>query len=133
MSENCLHEIVELHDFFEQWFRGELPNSDATYSRFTNVLNEKFVIVSPQGRRSERDPLLTGLRQAHGTRPHIKIWVENVRVRRASADSILCTYEEWQTEHERTTSRLSTVLFLPNDALPNGLQWFHVHETWSPM
>lgn len=42
MKTQCETEIIELHQFFEDWFSGRLKNSDAAFRRFEGVMAEGF-------------------------------------------------------------------------------------------
>jgi hypothetical protein len=123
-------EINELHAFFTAWLAGELPNDAATFARCAETMAAGFAIVGPDGRLTERDDLIVGLRAAHGARPKLRIWIERPLLRRREGRLSVVTYEEWQTEAGRTTARASTALFLDDPDAPNGLLWAHVHETW---
>lgn len=130
MESSYQAEIVELHRFFQQWFNGELPRTDETFRRMTRVMSDDFVIVMPDGKRIERDPLLEGLYGAHEGRPGIRIWIENVRMHVREGALAVVEYEEWQQQDGETTVRLSTAVFRDTPGTPNGLSWLHVHETW---
>lgn len=124
-------EIEELHQFFQAWFRAELPNTDEAFERFANALAPNFGMVVPSGDIVEREPLLERLRGIHGAQPNIRIWIETVRVRQTHNDMALATYEEWQSaESGDSTSRISSALFAKDAGAPNGIKWLHVHETW---
>ena len=58
IESHCRKEVVELHEFFQQWFTGELPQTDEAFDRFVSVMAESFHIVSPAGRIMQRDPIL---------------------------------------------------------------------------
>lgn len=126
-------EIVELHEFFQAWFNGDLPDTDASFQRFAGTMGPDFAIVSPGGQLSGRDPLLKGLRSMHNARQGSRIWIENVVLRQEIGDMLIVTYEEWQqTPDTEARGRLSTVVFQKQAGLPNDLLWLHVHETWLP-
>jgi len=129
---NAEKEVVELHQFFQDWFNGTLPNADEQFARFADVMAESFGMVPPNGRFISRAPLLDGLRCSYGRSRQSpgRIWIENFVTRQTGSDWLLATYEEWQSFDDQTSSRLSTVLFQENDTVPNGLIWLHVHETW---
>jgi hypothetical protein len=132
---DCRTEIIELHRFFTWWFSGELPNTDAAWSALENGLAPDFALITPHGTRVERDPLLTSLRPLHGQHgpaAGFKISIRNYDCRHVDDGLVLATYEEWQTLHGQETGRLSTALFERNPAMPNGVRWLHVHETWLP-
>lgn len=124
-------EIVELHDFFAQWFGGRLPATDAAFARFADTMTPEFTIIAPTGTLLGRAELLPRLRAAHGSSPGCQIWIERPALRATHGDVIVATYEEWQRHAGRAaTARLSTVVFRAQPATPNGLVWLHVHETW---
>jgi len=123
-------EIVELHQFFMDWFNSKLENTDAEFARFADTVGPDFHIVSPSGQLTDRETLLTQLRGAYGARPGAKLWIENAALRTQIGDIAIVTYEEWQTNNRETTSRMSTAVFQKTATAPNGLLWLHVHETW---
>jgi hypothetical protein len=126
-------EIVELHDFFEGWLGGSLPNRDETYARLTETQAPEFVIVTPGGELIPGPQLLAQLRAAHASRPGWRMWIEHAQLRFALGGLLAATYEEWQRHADGTvTGRLSTVIFREQPGTPNGLVWLHVHETWLP-
>lgn len=130
MKNRCEKEIIELHQFFQDWFSGAVPNTDEQFTRAADVLDEGFVIISPDGTLTEGAPLLAGIRQGHGTRPNFRIWVEDFRFHRQDNYIALTTYQEWAKIGEETTARISTALFREKAGNPNGVEWLHVHETW---
>lgn len=134
ISRACEREIVELHQFFEDWFTGSIEASDQSYGRFGEVLAEGFAIIGPGGVESGKEAILGGVRAAHGSRDaaDFAIWIENVRVRECREERCLVTYEEWQRAEGGTRGRLSTAVLGVRAGAPNGLEWHHVHETWLP-
>jgi len=135
IAHGCEHEIVELHRFFTEWFHGTVPETDEAWSRVTNVLGPDFVLVSPDGHRLERGPLLDGIRArhgGHGPTQDFEIWIRNLACRPVSAELVLATYEEWQRREGEECGRISTALFALDRQTPNGVRWLHVHETWLP-
>lgn len=126
-------EIVELHDFFQAWLGGALPNTDTAFARLIDTMAPEFAIVGPDGRLLPRAQVLTWIRAAHGSRPGWRIWIEGAAPRFAEGGLVCAIYEEWQRHADGTvTARLSTVLLREQPGTPNGLAWLHVHETWLP-
>lgn len=123
-------EIEELHRFFQEWFTGELPNTDEAFARVREALSPELVFISPSGERRTTAELLEGIRRGHGKRPGLAIRIEQPELHRTPGGHVVATYREWQEEGERTTVRLSTVVLGPDPSAPNGLTWLHVHETW---
>ena len=124
-------EIIELHEFFEHWFRGELPDDDESFSRFADVMAADFVLVRPEGTESTRADLMHSLRTAHGCDPGAAIQVTGIRRVADSGELLVARYEEIQETADGATRRLSTVIFRRREGAPNGLAWVRVHETWS--
>ncbi|MGB5341641.1 MAG: hypothetical protein WBP67_06065, partial [Thermoanaerobaculia bacterium] len=115
MDQRCNDEVVQLHQFFQDWFNGVLPPTDKAFDRFSSVMGEGFVIISPSGELTDREELLERLRAAHGiwrgmSRPG-RIWIENLQVRHQVGDQILVLYEESQEIDGESRGRLSTALF----------------------
>ena len=131
MEERCRQEVIELHQFFQDWFNGNLATTKAYFARLTDVLGAEFVIVGPDGRLTERATLITGLRQAYGSRNDFKIWIENFRFHSYRGSMVVVTYEEWQQAGDGSiAARISTAVFQEKVGTPNGVMWLHVHETW---
>jgi hypothetical protein len=128
---NYAAEITELHDFFAAWFNGHIANNDETFARFDDVMYESFTMITPHARAvRSREDIINGVRQGYGTRPEVRIWVEEVRLLHRTAHMLVVSYVEKQQTPDRETARRSTVVFAPAPELPNGLRWLHVHETW---
>ena len=130
MSSHVENEIVALHRFFEDWFNARLPQTKDAFKTMDQVMEEEFVIVMPDGRSVDRNPLLDLLYSAHGKRAGIEIWIEDVKPLIQEGGVTVAEYQEWQTEKGETTSRISTVVFRDSPETPNGLSWLRVHETW---
>ena len=139
MEALCTQEVIDLHQFFQDWFQGVLPKTDHAFARFAGVMDPAFHIVTPSGRKISIDTLGPGLRQAHGTWTRdsdegqgSRIWIKNTEVRPLTEELALVTYEEWQTRTGTTKGRLSTAILQRDPEAPNGVRWLHVHETWLP-
>jgi hypothetical protein len=125
-------EIHDLHQFFQDWFSGSIPQTEANFTRVTTALAPTFVLVSPDGTLVDYAMVITWLRGDYGTRPGFRLWVEEITLRQQQGDLILATYVERQQLGEQTNARLSSALFQRHAAAPNGVVWLHVHETWLP-
>lgn len=122
-------EILELHQFFQDWYRGELENK--TFQRFSGVMGEGFEIILPDASILPRERILDAVRSQKGSDPVAELWIENVRLIHSEPEFVVATYEEWQgRQGQEARGRLSTVVFTRNEDAPNGLVWMHVHETW---
>ena len=57
MEQRCSNEVVQLHQFFQDWFNAVLPPTDEAFDRFSSVMAQGFVIISPNGELTEREEL----------------------------------------------------------------------------
>ena len=124
-------EIVDLHAFFQDWFRGEADAS--AFGRLDAALADEFVIITPQGRSVRRSGIIEGVRSQYGCDPQASLAIRGVTLQEACESMAVLTYEEWQGRYgQPATGRLSTVVFGVREQAPHGLVWLHVHETWLP-
>lgn len=124
------NEIIQLHQFFQDWYNNQLTPTDDNFERCAGVLAQDFVIIFPSGEVVHCKPLLDELRKAHNSREGMRIWIKNVQLLHQTGNIILATDEEWQEIDGQVTARLSSVLFQEAQSTPNGVRWLHVHETW---
>jgi hypothetical protein len=136
MFDECKNEVIDLHNFFEQWFKAEIENTNKIYSRLENVLNEKFMLIMPTGEYIFRDKLLEQLLAGYGSRSgsndSYRLWIENTTCRYIFDDLCLVTYEEWAEVNGKLNARLSSALFKKKEGTKYGVEWLHVHETLIP-
>ena len=126
------HELVEIHEFFVDWFTGRCEKNESTYeARFMKRFGEKFLYVMPGGTRLGTEELRTAIWNGHGSNPDFRIAIRNVQVLALSATHMVAFYEEWQKGAKASTptdnGRLSTVVWLRNS---DELVWAHLQETW---
>ena len=124
------NEIIELHQFFQDWYNNQLSPTNENFARCADVLDPEFSIIFPSGDNVLCQTLFDKLRNAHNSHTAMRIWIENIQVLHQIGDLILATYEEWQEIEGKVTTRLSSVFFQKAPSTPNGLRWLHVHETW---
>lgn len=132
-------DIKEVHGFFVEWFNGSCPNTDTEFdSRLTARLAPEFRIVMPGGMTLAGVQLLERLRSGYGSNPEFRIELRDVCVLAVpeSDRTYLAIYEEWQkaarNSEPRDNGRVTSAVFIANDDSPNGVVWFHAHETWLP-
>ena len=131
LLEKVQKDIVELHDFFTEWFNGTAA-ADQLDDQVLSRLHPDFTFVSPEGTLMTRDHLAVGLREAHGSNSDFRIQIHDVIVRYEMGNRVLATYTEWQTgarqSGEANNARFSTVLM----EVGNPVTWLHLQETWLP-
>jgi len=131
-------EIIELHEFFEDWFRGDCKNTDNVFEkRLMSRMDIDFYIVLPSGDCFYGEQFWPEMRKAHGTNPDFKISLRNfVRKLQIGRKTVVANYEEWQKDAANSkpanNGRVSTAVFVSDSKAPNGVKWVHVHETWLP-
>ena len=134
LTRSCEAEIVALHHFFTEWYRGTLPDTDAAWARVEGVLAPGFMMIAPDGRVFGREALLESVRAQHASRVPPEVF--EIRIRdyagRSVGEVVIATYEEWQRSADGDVGRQSTAVFEASASAPNGLRWLHVHETWLP-
>lgn len=134
--------VVDLHEFFEDWFNARVPKTRESTARFSDVLAEDFEYVGHAGYKLTKAELFDD-----GIWPPYGVWageghlggetrIEKVRFRRLSPETALLTWEYWQDEHTsdgvRSRGRLDTGILRLDDSKPHGVVWLHVHETRLP-
>jgi len=121
-----LQEVIELHQFFEDWFQG---NIDPDPERFVSVMAGDFVLIPPEGHQVSRHEIIDLIKKGFSSRSDSKIWVENIETR-IIGEIVIATYHEVQAGLDQPTRRISSAVFSYKAKLPNHCQWHHVHETW---
>ncbi|MDF1836422.1 MAG: hypothetical protein P1V35_01010 [Planctomycetota bacterium] len=127
----AVHEVLDLHEFFEDWLSGRGPNTPECFARLSRSLDSEFEIITPDGQLISRENLIDGLSGGFGSRgPEFRLWVQNTRARMVEEGLCLVTYEEWQATDGVEKGRLSSALLR---CTPQGIcTWIHVHETALP-
>jgi len=134
MDDACRKEVIELHQFFQDWNLGKLERTEDQFRRFSSVMADEFEIISPGGGRMARTEIFDRVRGGHGSSKgaDFRIWIENYRSRPIGDGLLLVTYEEWQSQDGKDIGRVSTAVFRRESGSPTGVTCLHVHETWLP-
>lgn len=122
-------EIIEIHEFFQQWFRGEIAATPETFARLTDVLHPDFIHISDDGHLMERVPLVEAMHKGHGQLPGISLWVEKLRLCYELGDSVVVAYEEWKQNGEDKVGMMSTAILRRQANRPHGIEWLYLHDT----
>lgn len=127
----CEDEVLELHRFFQAWYRGEIDADGEAFGRVSEVLAEGFHLVSPEGEMVARSDILAAIRRSHASKPaDFVIRTERCHFRAGGRGLGVVTYEEWHEEEGKSRGRISTAVLQDRADAPQGVEWVHVHETW---
>lgn len=127
----CEDEVLELHRFFQAWYRGEIAADGEAFARVSEVLAEGFHRISPEGDLVGRSEVLTAIRGSHASRsPELVIRIERCQFRAGGRGLGVVTYEEWHEEGDESRGRIATAILQDRADAPQGVEWVHVHETW---
>ena len=119
--ERCRHEIVTLHEFFEEWFRGDRGRD--TFDRFERSLGDGFEQVTPRGTVIGRDEIRRRVRDAYGQYDEaFAIDIRDVEPIATRENRALVRYEEWHTSSEGTVGRISTAWLTALGGDPNAVE-----------
>ena len=66
LEERCRREVVELHQFLEDWSNAALPPTEEAYLRFAEVIAPSFLLIDPDGSSVTSGEVLEAIRNAHG-------------------------------------------------------------------
>ncbi len=122
-----LQEAIDAHVAIERWFAGveSVDGIAALLQRFSPC----FTMITPQGATLDRAGVERLFSRAHGTRPGLRIAIDELHGLGTWPDGAAVGYRETQVDGEgRRTVRRSTALF-HRDA-DGRVAWRHLHETY---
>ncbi|MCA8961980.1 MAG: hypothetical protein KDC38_15750 [Planctomycetes bacterium] len=123
-------EVRELHEFFEMWYRADLADTVAQFSRLETALAPDFVRITPSGHRKDRSAVLAGVRASHAQwidAPDAGIRIEELSSRYLDPRIGIVGYDEVHLgPHGSSRRRSSAVLEWTADG---RCEWRHLHET----
>ncbi|KNY08565.1 hypothetical protein AKG08_21320 [Achromobacter piechaudii] len=123
-----LRMALDAHTRIEQWI-GQPDAPEPLLAALLDDFAPAFTMISVDGQRlpaGALPDLFAGLR---GSRPGLKIQIDELAVRHADAASALLTYCERHAWQGGATQRRASALFTAGaDGQP---RWAHLHETWA--
>ncbi|WP_342629742.1 hypothetical protein AAC691_08720 [Nguyenibacter vanlangensis] len=122
------HEIVELHNLLQDWFRAKgADDKDAILERF----DPAYTMIGAAGRLIGFTDFAAALPNIRGTRPGLVMEIHDVRILHAFAGGVAALYREVQIQGDARTDRWSTAIFVAS-ADSKALLWKHLQETFLP-
>ena len=129
LADRCAAEVVDLHAAFERWFSGD--GVDADLDRMAAVLAPGFRLIAPDGVVLDRDRILGDIAAGRASSP-VSIRAEDPQAMAVGDGIVVVVYEERQERSGEATVRVSTAVMRDAPGTgPHGVEWLHVHETWS--
>lgn len=119
----CVSPIVELHDFFAAWYRGD---AGADIALMESALAPEFRLITPKATVIDRTSIMQATVDQRGSHPEARIEIRPTVCTQARGLH-LSSYEEWQFDDVDRPARLSTAVLSTTDG---GWRWHLVHETW---
>jgi hypothetical protein len=120
-------EIIELHDFFEDYFLGKT----SSLARAETAFGPKFTFVGPNAETRNRASVIQMLADGHAHTQDLTITTTDHHLLLETPEAIVATYIEHHEHNEgQPNHRLTTVVFVPDPNAPNGLLWHRAQETW---
>ena len=94
MEQNIKLEIIELHQFFQDWFNGKLENNKEEFSRVTSVLDDLFTLITPNGQIMTKNDLLDLLHSSHNSKsPELQFIIKIAHINvKFSSESLISTF-----------------------------------------
>ena len=119
-------EIIDLHIALESWLGNGEGDVDALLARF----RPDFLMIPPGGTHIDYDGLVSFLEKQRGSRPGLKIVIDDLTTRQAWSHGAVLHYRETQTRPDQPVNvRWSTALLnLEGDLIT----WRLLHETAQP-
>ena len=125
VEQDFADEVADLHQFFEDWFRG---TGGRSINDFADRLDAGFVIVNPGGHRLSREQIISVVEARAGG---YDTAITTTHATLAMSEPVLIgTYREHQEFKGETTHLVATVAMVADTSTPTGYRWLSVHETW---
>lgn len=139
-KDRCFREVAELHGFFQDWFNAAVEPTEESFARVADVIASGFTLIGPDATMTRRAALLERLRRGYGRwrEPGSEepgtgsIRIERLRLFLIEGPLAVVVYDERQDVRGEVSVRRTTALFRLVHGTPNGVEWYHVQETWLP-
>lgn len=124
-------EVLELHQFLNDWLKGEVPKGSGRPERFAQALAEDLCVIHPSGKRGTKADAVRAFSAAYGEKPPgYALEIGRVETRMIGEGLCLATYEE-RHRGEPGRARVATAL-LRSRADGRGIEWLFLQETLAP-
>ncbi|KLP54757.1 cytoplasmic protein [Enterobacter genomosp. O] len=120
------HDIIDLHIALEDWLGKGEGDHDALLARFS----PDFLMIPPGGTPLDYQALARFLESQRGSRPGLKIVIDELTTRQAWTHGAVLHYRETQTRPDQPVNVRWSTAVLNQEG--NRITWRLLHETAQP-
>jgi hypothetical protein len=132
LEHNAIAEIVTLHEFFQDWYRGKVEDTDDTFDRLMTAMHADFKIVVPDASVFDREQIASIVRAQHKADPEASFSIEDISIVSRQRDIVICQYTERRSLGDQYDLIKCTAVFKHDRWAPNNVQWLALQETFVP-
>lgn len=125
-TEKIKKEIIEFHDYIEQWFHGQENEPDALQKKLLSGFSSDFTLLNGNGDTLSLSALSDWLPAVYGKFPDRIVKLENITITHTESHG-LASYTEIQITGDTITRRQSSATFLLYE---EKALWLHLIERW---
>ncbi|WP_336242379.1 DUF4440 domain-containing protein [Enterobacter cloacae] len=120
------HDIIDIHIALENWLGAGEGNIDALLARF----QPNFLMVPPSGAHLNHDALVRFLHVQCGSRPGLKIIIDELATIQSWDNGAVLHYRETQTRPDQPVNVRWSTAVLNREG--ETISWRLLHETAQP-
>lgn len=128
ITKAAIAEVYNCHTLIEEWFNGSKNATPELLNRLLAKFSNSFSMINPNGNQLAFKDLETFLSQMYGARVGVRIEVTKPIIIHEADNICVLQYAEIQHMADKKLHRLSTAIFVSDDA--GSVLWRHLHETW---
>ena len=122
-------EVLELHEYLENWLKGEVPDRERGPERLAAALAEDFFVIHPTGTRERKADVVRNFASAYGEKSaDYALEISDVSVRVLGDGMCLATYRESHRDDPGRTRLSSALLRRRSDR--KSIEWLFLQETF---
>jgi hypothetical protein len=125
-TDSAVVEVHRFHDALASWLDAGDP---ADFEAIERAWAPDFTLINLDGAVVDRARLVAGLAGRGGTRPGLRIAIDEVGVLLRAPDAVVVTFRERHEHVGEATTRRTTAVLVADPSRAGMLLWSHVHET----
>lgn len=124
----AIAEVYNCHVLIEEWFNGSKNATPELLDKLLAKFSHNFSMINPNGNQLNYSDLRVFLSKMHAARVGVRIEVTEPIIIHEDDNICILQYAEIQHLSDKVLHRLSTAIFVSDDA--DSVLWQHLHETW---